>query len=52
LIKALENLNSNCPAEIIVLDINEALEQIGELNGKVSNEEVLGRIFSIFCVGK
>jgi tRNA modification GTPase len=50
--KALENIQANIPAEIIVLDINEAIDHIGELNGKVSNEEVLGRIFSIFCVGK
>ena len=39
-------------AEIYIKEINTAIEEIGFINGKVCNEEVLGRVFSRFCVGK
>lgn len=40
------------PEEIAALEINEALNEIGAITGEISTEEVLGRIFSMFCVGK
>ena len=40
------------PEEIVALEIDRALEHTGEITGHVSNEEILGRIFSMFCVGK
>jgi len=43
---------SSAPAEIVVKEIDEAVRQVGTILGVVSNEEVLGRIFSTFCVGK
>ncbi|WCL51405.1 tRNA uridine-5-carboxymethylaminomethyl(34) synthesis GTPase MnmE [Leptospira sp. GIMC2001] len=43
---------NQAPAEIVVQEIDEAVLQVGQINGIVSNEEVLGRIFSVFCVGK
>jgi tRNA modification GTPase len=45
-------IQTSTPAEIVVKEIDEALRQVGLIMGKVSNEEVLGRIFSSFCVGK
>lgn len=38
--------------EIIAENMNLILEQFSELSGKASNEELLGRIFSRFCIGK
>lgn len=40
------------PDEIVALEIDDALSHLGELTGTVSTEEILGRIFSRFCVGK
>ncbi|AOP32545.1 tRNA uridine(34) 5-carboxymethylaminomethyl synthesis GTPase MnmE [Leptospira tipperaryensis] len=40
------------PAEIYIKEIDYALSEIGEVNGRVDTEEILGRIFSKFCVGK
>ncbi|MBM9577461.1 tRNA uridine-5-carboxymethylaminomethyl(34) synthesis GTPase MnmE [Leptospira sp. 201903070] len=40
------------PAEIYIKEIDYALTEIGEVNGRVDTEEILGRIFSKFCVGK
>ncbi|MCB1175310.1 MAG: tRNA uridine-5-carboxymethylaminomethyl(34) synthesis GTPase MnmE [Leptospiraceae bacterium] len=43
---------NNAPAEIAALEIETALYHTGAMTGQIENEEVLGRIFSVFCVGK
>lgn len=40
------------PDEIVALEVDRALENIGAISGRIDNEEILGRIFSLFCVGK
>ena len=40
------------PDEIIALELDQALKEIGAITAPIDNEEVLGRIFSMFCVGK
>jgi tRNA modification GTPase len=34
------------------MDIQEALEALGELTGEVTTDDILDRIFGSFCVGK
>ncbi|MCZ8342492.1 MAG: tRNA uridine-5-carboxymethylaminomethyl(34) synthesis GTPase MnmE [Leptospira sp.] len=50
--EAINLLETGAPAEIYIQEINYALKEVGEINGQVDNEEILGRIFSKFCVGK
>lgn len=38
--------------EFVALDIREALQHVGEVTGRVDVEEILGAIFSQFCIGK
>jgi len=38
--------------EILMLDIREATDALGEIIGAVATEDVLGQIFSTFCIGK
>jgi tRNA modification GTPase len=45
-------LNQNLSEEFIALELREALSALGELTGETTNEEVLSRIFSQFCIGK
>ncbi|WP_417354972.1 tRNA uridine-5-carboxymethylaminomethyl(34) synthesis GTPase MnmE [Flavobacterium sp.] len=59
LLKALEEiqkvqfgLNSNLPADLMAIDIRQALYYFGEITGQVTNDELLGNIFANFCIGK
>ena len=38
--------------ELAAMELRESLEALGEIAGKVDAEEVLGAIFSRFCIGK
>jgi len=40
------------PQEMVLLDAYGALSHLNELTGEVVTEDILGRIFSTFCVGK
>jgi tRNA modification GTPase len=45
-------IEENAPVEVYVKEIDQALDYVGQINGRIDTEEVLGRIFSKFCVGK
>lgn len=45
----IENQNTG---DLVALDIKRALEYLGEISGEVTNDEILGNIFSKFCIGK
>ena len=38
--------------EILAFELREAADHLGEITGQVYTEEILGEIFSRFCVGK
>lgn len=59
LIKALEEiqkvqygLQTGLPADLMAIDIRQALYYFGEITGQVTNDELLGNIFANFCIGK
>ena len=47
-----EGINNGLYSDLIALDIRNAIFHIGEITGKISNNEVLGNIFGRFCIGK
>lgn len=49
---ALEGLASGLSADLVALDIRQALNDLGEITGEVTTEELLGNIFGRFCIGK
>jgi tRNA modification GTPase len=40
------------PLELLAIELHTALNAIGEVTGEVDSEEILGTIFSTFCIGK
>jgi len=38
--------------ELVAAELREALDQLGEIVGKTVTEDILGRIFANFCIGK
>jgi tRNA modification GTPase len=47
-----EGLTEELPADLVVIDLRDALHHLGTITGQVTTDEVLGTIFSRFCVGK
>jgi tRNA modification GTPase len=45
-------LESGAAPELAALELRGALEALGEISGKIDTEEILGAIFSRFCIGK
>ena len=50
--KALELLRLNINIDIIAEELTQAAKTLGQINGEVSKDELLGKIFSEFCIGK
>lgn len=40
------------PAELIAAGLRGALDALGEIAGAISPDDVLGRVFAVFCIGK
>lgn len=47
-----EAVKSRITTELLAYELRNALEYLGEISGEFSNDEVLGNIFSKFCIGK
>ncbi len=49
---ALEQLKSQSSLELIAEDLRFAQSQLGTITGEFTSDDLLGEIFSNFCVGK
>jgi tRNA modification GTPase len=45
-------LASSGSGELLAEELRQAAEALGEITGRMSSDELLGRIFSSFCIGK
>ena len=52
LLQVARGLADGQPADLIAVDLRDALYHLGTITGEVANDEVLGNIFSRFCIGK
>jgi tRNA modification GTPase len=50
--RALQLLDNQSSAELIALEVQEALAHLGEVIGLTTTEDLLDQIFSQFCLGK
>lgn len=49
---ARRSIGEGIPSDFIAQDLREANYHLGEITGAISTDEVLGSIFSKFCIGK
>jgi len=47
-----QGLEMNMPTDLISQDLRQALHYLGSITGEITTDEVLGSIFSRFCIGK
>ena len=50
--RAIGQLTDGMPQDIAALDINEAIDFLGEITGETVSEGIVAEIFHSFCVGK
>ncbi|MBP3671629.1 MAG: tRNA uridine-5-carboxymethylaminomethyl(34) synthesis GTPase MnmE [Bacteroidaceae bacterium] len=47
-----DGLSNNIPADFVAQDIRECMHHLGEITGQITTDDILGSIFSRFCIGK
>ena len=47
-----DTIDSGMPMDLISVDLKEALDNLSEITGEISSEDILDHIFGNFCVGK
>lgn len=52
LIKAEEGLYGPITSDFVAMDIRQAMYHLGTITGDISTDDLLGNIFSKFCIGK
>jgi len=50
--KIKNGLELQIPGDLLAMDIREVLGLLGEITGEISSDDLLGNIFSNFCIGK
>jgi tRNA modification GTPase len=48
----IQQLEQHCAGELLAEELRQAQQVLGEITGAVSSDDLLGRIFSSFCIGK
>lgn len=50
--RAIDGLQSGLSGDLVSQDIRECMHYLGEITGEITTHEILGSIFSRFCIGK
>lgn len=46
------SMDNNVASDLMAIDIQSALQALGEITGQITNDDLLGNIFGKFCIGK
>ena len=50
--RVLVGLATGVSQDFVAMDIRQALRELGEITGEITTDDLLGNIFSNFCIGK
>ena len=50
--RVLDGFRDGIPTELVATDVRQAIYYLGLITGKITPEDILGQIFSKFCIGK
>lgn len=50
--RVLDGMKNGISTDFLAQDIRECMHYLGEITGQISTDEILGNIFSKFCIGK
>ena len=50
--KVREAIENEVSGDLLSIDLRNVINNVGEITGEISNDEMLGNIFSNFCIGK
>jgi tRNA modification GTPase len=48
----LRGIDNQISGDFLAMDIRQALHYLGEITGEITTDDLLGNIFSKFCIGK
>lgn len=46
------SMDNHIASDLMAIDIQTALQALGEITGQITNDDLLGNIFGKFCIGK
>jgi tRNA modification GTPase len=52
LTRVLDGFRDGIPTVLIATDVRQAIYYLGEITGRITPDDILGEIFSRFCIGK
>ena len=52
LLNVKNNIKNKSNTDLLAMDVKYTLNHLGEITGEITNDEILGNIFSRFCIGK
>lgn len=52
LTKVITGMDDNLTSDFLALELKEAIYQLGSITGEIYTDDLLGNIFSKFCIGK
>lgn len=47
-----EGLEAKISGDLLAIDLRETIHHLGEITGEITTDDLLGNIFSSFCIGK
>lgn len=50
--KVRKAIDNEVPGDLLSIDLKNVIYSVGEITGEITNDEMLGNIFSNFCIGK